>query len=102
MLGATLESEEEVITENVDVINPSTVDVAAAFEVLITADQVPPKSITVSGGLAAGASKFFSVELGPGGNCYDPDCTVTVAVDSGNAIPESDETNNVASRTDGG
>lgn len=29
--------------------------------------------------------------------CFDPDCEFRIIVDSGNAVDESDETNNVAS-----
>ncbi|MFQ5932754.1 MAG: hypothetical protein ACE5MM_10125 [Nitrospiraceae bacterium] len=38
--------------------------------------------------------------LGPGGNCFDPDCTVQVTVDVNDDVEESDETNNSAARTD--
>ena len=82
------------------VANVGADDVAADFTVLIEADEVPSKTITVSGGLAAGESRAFTETLGPGGNCYNPDCTVKVTVDSGAAITESDETNNSDSRTD--
>lgn len=50
--------------------------------------------------LPAGGSQPLSVPLGPDGNCYDPDCTVRVTVDSSNSVTESNESNNVDSRTD--
>jgi subtilase family serine protease len=65
------------------------------------ADPGQLKTIGV-GALAGGASQSFGEQLGPNGNCYDPDCTVRVTVDSTNAIQESNETNNVATRTDPG
>jgi hypothetical protein len=83
------------VTVNFDVKNNSTVDVTGSFDVLIVANGVPSKTITVPG-LAAGANQNFSETLGPGNNCYSPDCFVHVTVDSGNVILESDETNNVA------
>ena len=86
-------------TVEFEITNPSTVGVAGNFDVLIEADQVPDKTITVAG-LAAGETKTFTETLGPGGNCYDPDCTVKVTADSGNAVAESDETNNSDTRTD--
>jgi subtilase family serine protease len=58
----------------------------------------PSKTITVSG-LAGGESASFSQALPPDGNCFDPDCTVKVTVDSGNAVVESNEANNVATAT---
>jgi hypothetical protein len=88
-----------MVTVNFEIMNTSAVDVTNAFEVLIEADLVPFKTISVSG-LGAGASQSFSEALGPGNNCFDPDCTVKVSVDSGNVIPESDEANNIAERTD--
>jgi len=45
--------------------------------------------------LAAGASTNLTVNL-PGG-CFDPDCEFRITVDDGDAVPESNETNNTAS-----
>ena len=45
-------------------------------------------------GLAPGAAQEFTVTTDPGGNCYDPDCSVCVLVDSGNDVRESNERNN--------
>jgi hypothetical protein len=74
---------------------------AASFDVLVEADPSLSVAKTVSvSGLAAGASQSLSTSLPAGNNCYDPDCTVRVAVDSGDVVLESDETNNVATRTD--
>jgi len=69
---------------------------AGAFNVKITFD--PNQAVTVNlpvAGLVAGASQTFTVTSSPpGDNCFDPDCTICVTVDDGNAVTESDETNN--------
>ena len=88
-----------VTTANFTITNPTAVPVATPFQVLIEADPGVSKTITVAG-LGAGASQSFSESLGPGLNCYDPDCTVQVTLDSGNAVAESNEGNNGATRTD--
>jgi CARDB len=85
-------------TVSFTISNPSATAVSAPFQVLVEADPGQSKTISVAG-LAAGASQSFAEVLGPGGNCFDPDCTVRVTVDSGNAIAESNETNNVATTT---
>jgi hypothetical protein len=81
------------------ITNSSTVDVTGSFQVLIETTGSPSnlsKTITVNG-LAAGASQNFSETLA--GFCFVPDCTASVTVDSSNNITESDETNNVDTRT---
>ena len=78
--------------------NPSATNVTTAFDVLVEADPGQSRTISVAG-LAAGASQTFTETLGPGGNCFDPDCTVRVTVDSGNVVVESNEANNVATLT---
>jgi len=83
-------------TVGFDITNTSSVDVTGSFQVLIEATGIPSKTITVNG-LAAGASQNLSETLS--GFCFTPDCTAVVTVDSGNAIPESDETNNVSEVT---
>lgn len=50
-------------------------------------------------GLGAGLSRAFSATSPVGGSCFDPDCTICVTVDSGNTVPESDETNNKLCKT---
>ncbi len=47
-------------------------------------------------------TQFFTVSSPPGGNCYDPDCTVCIIVDSNDAAVESNESNNQSCRTFGG
>jgi hypothetical protein len=63
----------------------------------------PAQSVTVDqsfpGGLAAGAEQSVTATTPPGGNCFDPDCTVTVTADPENKVPECREDNNQLSRT---
>jgi hypothetical protein len=39
-------------------------------------------------------TQTLTATLGPGNNCYDPDCQIDAFVDSSNIVTESDETNN--------
>jgi hypothetical protein len=71
---------------------------AGIFAVLVQADPNQSTILTVDA-LAAGASVNLKATLGPGGNCFDPDCTTQVAVDVRQAVPESDENNNSDSQT---
>jgi hypothetical protein len=88
-----------ITTRTFTITNPSSVNVATPFDVLAEADPGQSKTITIPA-LAGGASLALTQQWGPAGNCYDPDCTVTITVDSGNAVAESNETNNTATRTD--
>jgi hypothetical protein len=87
-----------ITTVNFTVTNTSATPVTASFAVLIQTDPAQSKTITV-GGIGAGVSLSFSEPVGPDGNCFDPDCTITVTVDSGNVVAESNESNNVATAT---
>jgi subtilase family serine protease len=76
---------------------------AGGFNIRIVAD--PRQSVVVGRqviGLASRAAQGFTVTTPPGGNCYDPDCTVCVVVDSGNDVSESNEGNNELCTTRGG
>jgi hypothetical protein len=68
---------------------------AGPFKVLIRADPTlgQIKAVGVNG-LAAGATTTLKESLPSGGNCYDPDCTVCITVDSGGHVVESNEGNN--------
>jgi hypothetical protein len=90
-----------ITTRDFTVTNASSVNVPAPFTVLIQADPGQKTTLTVPS-LAAGASVPLTATLGPDNNCYDPDCTVSVTVDSGSAVAEANETNNTATRTDPG
>jgi hypothetical protein len=71
---------------------------AGAFNVLINLDpgQVVNQPV---GGLAAGATQTFTISSPANGNCFNPDCTITVRVDSGNVVSETNESNNQLSVT---
>ena len=70
---------------------------SAPFNVRITLD--PAQSVVVNQAVASdmapGDTRTFTISTPPGGNCFDPDCTVCVEVDSGGAVSESNETNNL-------
>ncbi len=73
---------------------------AGAFNIRIVFD--PAQSVVVTqsvNGLAAGAVQTFTVTTPPGRNCFDPDCTVCVTVDSDNSVVESNEANNKLCKT---
>ncbi len=73
---------------------------AGAFNIRAVLD--PAQSVIVNtpvAGLAARQSQTFSITTPPGGNCYDPDCTVCVIVDSDKTVIESDEGNNALCET---
>ncbi|MCH7606539.1 MAG: hypothetical protein IH962_05230, partial [Chloroflexi bacterium] len=71
----------------------------------VTAEGMPELTLsTGEGGAIApgGSTGGFFVILGPGTDCFNPDCTVTVTVDPNNEVAESIEANNTAQRTDRG
>lgn len=86
------------LTIGFTVSNQGNADVTQRFLVSIEADELNPTTVVVDS-LAAGQQVDLRARLGPGGNCYNPDCTVTVAVDPSNVIPEFDENNNSATET---
>jgi hypothetical protein len=74
-------------------------DVVDPFDVEVRTDHGMSEIIPVSG-LSAGAVQGIAVTLGPGDNCYNPNCEVTATVDISDVIAESDETNNEDARLD--
>ena len=74
---------------------------AGAFNIRIIMD--PSASVevneTIAGGLEAGSSLTLTVTGPSGGNCFDPDCTISITVDSNDAVEECDENNNFSSAT---
>ena len=77
---------------------------AAAAAVTTTTRGVldPAQSVIVDrllGPLMPGGSGTVTFTTPPGGNCFDPDCTVCAVVDTLNAIAESSETNNKLCKT---
>lgn len=81
------------------VANTGTAD-AGPFELRTVLD--PAQSVVVdvnSAGLGMGLDQSFGITTPPGGNCFDPDCTITATADSNGAVAECDETNNTRSDT---
>jgi transcription elongation GreA/GreB family factor len=71
-------------------------DTGESFEVLVSANPDERMTVTLRGGLAGGERAVFTRTLGPGGNCFNPDCSVRVVADPDGRVPELDEKNNVA------
>lgn len=70
------------------------------FEAQATLD--PQQSVTVTDAIVnilPGQTEAVAVTTPPGGNCFDPDCTVTVVADSSNRVAECNENNNKAQQT---
>ena len=81
-------------TVEVTVANVGAAD-AGAFNTRVTLD--PGQTVMVDQalpGLTAGASQSFTIMTPPGGNCFDPDCTICATADDKAQVDESDETNN--------
>lgn len=74
---------------------------SGSFNIRVVMD--PSGSIIVNefvpGGLDAGEDRTFTVVGPPGGNCFDPDCTIMVIADSNNDVDECIENNNTDSDT---
>ncbi|MBK7938008.1 MAG: hypothetical protein IPJ82_13350 [Lewinellaceae bacterium] len=87
-----------VTTVKFTIANTGTAN-AGAFNIRIALDPSVVINQAVPGGLAAGATLTFTVSSPPGGNCYNPDCTVIITVDDGNAVEECKEDNNRALET---
>ena len=85
------------------VANLGTAD-AGPFNVRAVLD--PGQSVVVDtgfgGGLSASADQTVSITTPPGGNCFDPDCTISVTADSKNDVKECDKSNNTLSETSPG
>ncbi|MGB2783195.1 MAG: CARDB domain-containing protein [Atribacterota bacterium] len=81
------------------VANIGTVD-AGPFKVLVRADPGLAQQGTLNvSGLAAGATTTLTIPLPPGGNCFNPDCTICITVDSDNEVIESNEGDNYSCET---
>jgi len=81
---------------DVEVENLGSLDIVDPFDVLVELPGVGlGNSVNFPAGLGAGATEqSLAIPLGPGDNCFDPDCDIEASVDPGNAIEECDETNN--------
>jgi hypothetical protein len=86
-----------VTTATVRVANDGT---AAAGPFSVEGRFDPAQSVVVTqsvpGGLAAGADLPVTLTTPPGGNCFDPDCTIKATVDSKGEVGECNENNNQA------
>ena len=82
------------------VANVGTAD-AGAFNINIVLDPGASVSLNefVPGGLGAGDFMTITVTSPPGGNCYDPDCSVDIFVDNTDNVSECDEDNNKGTQT---
>jgi len=85
----------------VEIENLSRVDVNTPFQVEVQTDNGLSTTLDVPS-LAGGETQILPAILGPGDNCYNPECEVQAIVDSANVVMESDETNNTAERLDQG
>jgi hypothetical protein len=81
---------------DVEVENLGSVDILDPFDVMVALPGVGlGESANFPTGLEAGAiDQALNIPLGPGDNCFDPNCEIQAEVDPGNVIPECDETNN--------
>ena len=71
---------------------------AGAFVIRVFLDPSVSVDVPVAG-LLMGETKPITISTPPGGNCFDPDCTITIKVDISNSVIESNEANNEASGT---
>jgi hypothetical protein len=73
---------------------------AGPFDVRVLLD--PSLSVVVTRSvpeLETGDARILNVITPPGGNCFDPDCTIRVTVDSADAVSECNEHNNTSEET---
>lgn len=74
---------------------------AGPFNVKAVLD--PSQTVVVNqpfaSGLDTGTDQDVTITTPPGGNCFDPDCTITVTADDKGDVEECDEQNNVRSET---
>lgn len=63
----------------------------------------PSQSVIVdapfASGLLAGLEQTVTITTPPGGNCFDPDCTISIIADVENQVDECNEQNNTLSET---
>lgn len=100
VVDCSLGADSCVTTVTFTIANTAKVN-AGAFDIRVVADplQSVVVNLSVPNGLGAGKTATFTISTPPGGNCFDPDCTICITVDSNNTVSESDETNNQLCRT---
>lgn len=68
---------------------------AGAFDVVVTAETGEELQTVRVDGLAPGEAKTVTKTMSlPSGNCFNPDCTICIILDSGQDVGESNEGNN--------
>jgi CARDB len=75
------------------VTNLSTEAVNTPFNIKTNSDNGLSTIQTISS-ISGSTSQTVTAVLGPGNNCWNPDCQIDTFVDSSNIVIESDETNN--------
>lgn len=83
---------------DIEVGNIGSLDIVDPFDVLVELPGVGlGNTETFPAGLGAGEiEQRLAIPLGPGNNCFDPDCDILATADPGDVIEECDETNNRA------
>lgn len=80
---------------DIQIENLGSEDIVDPFDALVELDGVGLSAVENFAGLAAGAiEQRLGIVLGPGDNCFDPDCEIKATVDFNNVIVECDESNN--------
>ena len=95
-LGCSTEPDSCDHEVDIEVSNLGSLDIVDPFDVLVEMPGVGlGKGETFPAGLGAGLTEqILGIPLGPGPNCFDPDCEVEATVDVDNSIEECDEENN--------
>lgn len=94
-----------VTTVNFDVTNIGGGEFYGPLSLLVVAD--PDQSVAFANNdtffeLPPNSRQSITLTSPPGGNCFDPNCTVCVTVDNTNVVEEANERNNLTCRTFGG
>lgn len=80
---------------DVEVENLGSTDIVDPFDVMVELPGVGLGDSVNFPGLGAGTTEqALSIPLGPGDNCFDPNCEIEAEADPGNVILECDESNN--------
>lgn len=80
---------------DVEVENLGSQDIVDPFDVMVELPGVGLGNSANFPGLPAGTTdQALDIPLGPGDNCFDPDCEIEAEVDPGNVIEECNEDNN--------
>jgi len=81
---------------DVEVENLGSQDIVDPFNALVELPGVGlGDGVNFPAGLEAGATEqVLDIPLGPGDNCFDPNCEIMATVDPGNEIEECNEDNN--------